>query len=62
MAHTDDPAILAAQRRHKHAQRAPFVYRQESRLTPCEQWDAKVRETLELALQRARARKALCNR
>ncbi len=59
MSATDDPAMLAAQCRHKHAKRVPFVYRPDSRLTPTEQWEQKARETLELALQRARARKVL---
>ena len=49
------PNVLVATDR----KRAPFVYRPASALTPLQQWDAKARETLELALQRARAKKAL---
>ena len=48
-------AIIAATDR----KRVPFVYRPASALTPLQQWDAKARETLELSLQRARAKKAL---
>lgn len=51
MSTTDDPAMLAALRRHKHAKRVPFVYRPDSRLTPTEQWDAKVAAVLALVLR-----------
>ena len=51
MTNTDDPAMLEAQRRHKQAKRVPFVYRPDSRLTPTEQWDAKVAAVLALVLR-----------
>lgn len=48
-------AILAATDR----KRVPWVYRPESKLTPSQQWEQKVCDTLALALDLARARKAL---
>lgn len=46
MTATDDPAMLDAQRRHKHAKRIAYVYRADARPTPTQQWDDKVRAVL----------------
>lgn len=61
MTATDDPAMLDAQRRHKHAKRIAYVYRADARPTPTQQWDDKVRAVLQLVdvLERAAGRKGL---
>lgn len=57
MSDTDDPAILAAQRAHKHAQRRPYAFNPDYPLTAVEQHELAARWLLAEALALA-ARKA----
>ena len=55
----DDPAILAAQRAHKHAKRVLFFCRTDAALPLLAQWEAKVRTVLGEALDIEQERKEL---